>query len=968
MALRYPALIDKLQSLAERSLTVGAITAARDAIENAVVALLASDLSYDTTCVAVAEDLADTAYTLGLHARCAEALRFAISRRVYAPPDAFLTCGRSRLRLAQCLLEAGDDSAGLTLLEQCLSSDVATGAITFNDALEGHVLWARRTLLLGQTELAHVRAMALVATCDVIANVTRRQTIDILTLAAATTGTRGDIRGSDMLFRRVQRLVGGIVAKNDADYQLAEMGIGCNASASGDYIGARIRLANVVRTLRHLLPPNDPNLLRASGNYANALRGSGQPRRAVDLYTGILTDLQRTYGNDHPSIRLARGNLASALYESGEYETALKHASEAVRWWNDSGVTLHRGRLQDMQTAASILRELKRPQEALVFEEEIIEAIAALKIDGDRLHGRALSNLARTYLDLERFSDARKTARELIAVDRALLLGCRARSARESVQVSRSLVKDISTLLEVSERAEPTAELHVPVWELLELRRAIANRQRAARSEQDGRSGELSEIAFGGGGATMATSRVDSLADGVIRRDDDERRDIESAGTREGPRAEDVAWSDIRDALGPEEAVVTYSEYVRFVASPQGKGSVVERALLAFVATARGGCVRSAIGRLDDLEPLVSGFLERVRERTRAGGAVTVDSGESRTMELAAQLVTTLYTPIAKSLADVRRIYLCADSVVQLVPLESIPIGDKLLGELYEIYRLGSVNSIRAKTSHGVLGGTLVSIGGLDYSPMPDESAKDSGRHGPEANVRHRGQDGVAMRARIGWPDLPATVNECDEVERLWSRGADRRVTQLRGGGVSKDVLRRALEDCDALHCASHGFAVDSTGSRGVDTDARNLFPEMAEMGGLVEVAAPMLLTGIVVSGVNSARNPIDAILTADDIARCQMSKCRLAVVSCCDTAAGAVDAGHGIASVQAALHIAGVRESICAAWLVPDAATRTFMSLLYWRLLNKSIDAARAVVETKRELLDRGWGIHAWGSWIVRA
>jgi CHAT domain-containing protein len=88
----------------------------------------------------------------------------------------------------------------------------------------------------------------------------------------------------------------------------------------------------------------------------------------------------------------------------------------------------------------------------------------------------------------------------------------------------------------------------------------------------------------------------------------------------------------------------------------------------------------------------------------------------------------------------------------------------------------------------------------------------------------------------------------------------------------------------------------------------------------------------------------VDGILTADEIAKLDLSGVEVAVLSACETGRGDVRAGEGVLGLRRGLQIAGVRTVLMSLWAVDDAATRRWMRAFYAARLTRRLDIAAAV------------------------
>ena len=98
-----------------------------------------------------------------------------------------------------------------------------------------------------------------------------------------------------------------------------------------------------------------------------------------------------------------------------------------------------------------------------------------------------------------------------------------------------------------------------------------------------------------------------------------------------------------------------------------------------------------------------------------------------------------------------------------------------------------------------------------------------------------------------------------------------------------------------------------------------------------------------------------------------------LCVLSACETNVGARRAGQSIASLQSALHAAGVRTAVTSLWKVPDQATRELMTEFYRQLWVLEEPKAKALWNAKKKLREQldaegnpVYAIRDWSGWVL--
>jgi serine/threonine-protein kinase len=193
---------------------------------------------------------------------------------------------------------------------------------------------------------------------------------------------------------------------------VARNNLGVSLNVMGRYDEARDELQQTLDARTRLLGSDHPETAATRGNLASALENLGQYEEAEVLQRESLRQLERTLGADHPDVGGIRANLSSTLISLGRYAEAETEARGAVSAFeatlgpDNPGTAMMRGLLANALVAqgklaeaevqqrraleareaaldpghkdiagsrfglGSILLELDRPDEALVFAEQ----------------------------------------------------------------------------------------------------------------------------------------------------------------------------------------------------------------------------------------------------------------------------------------------------------------------------------------------------------------------------------------------------------------------------------------------------------------------------------------------------------------------------------------------------------------------------------------------------------------------
>ena len=191
----------------------------------------------------------------------------------------------------------------------------------------------------------------------------------------------------------------------------------------------------------------------------------------------------------------------------------------------------------------------------------------------------------------------------------------------------------------------------------------------------------------------------------------------------------------------------------------------------------------------------------------------------------------------------------------------------------------------------------------------------------------------LAMRGEVARGDsifhyLQGTKDEIEKIENVLKQNKWQVTPYMGKNGTEESFLNMHGKSPKLLHLATHGFYYTPNRAENVDylkgyTDA-------------------MSLSGLVLSGGNAAwlgkplpKGVLGGILSANDIARLDLSNTDMVVLSACQTGQGRATA-EGLYGLQRAFKKAGVGTIVMSLWNVSDKTTSEFMTTFYERLADK--------------------------------
>lgn len=752
---------------------------------------------------------------------------------------------------------------------------------------------------------------------------------------------------------------------------------------------------SAVEALQRTRLEDDDLLLAAKNNLAATLSALGEHPRALEIHENRARILGTRLDDAHPELLVAQFNCAVVRLHMGDWAAAAERLEEIAAAHTRAGsYEGTQGDLVDVALAEAWTRthraerafELVRQRERYRATQGRRDAVLSWRLAGAAAHA---------LIALDRHQEA------LVEAERALPLAERAfppenpdlAETRQLVASLRLHGGDRRGARELAERAALDAQAYFARCSTLLNMREAENAQRhwsrlvadgvvlldstaadEARSDNDERVFALCESARAVGVALLRQWRERSHADGEVdarldRLRDEARRsasevarlgaaadrtpEFDAALERRRRTEEELRVALARElgvhglgerpdtrslarALAPDEALVAYW---RVDTRPLASIAVAPRTpmLIAFVVRGDGSLRRFALG---ELAPIASAV-----ERWR--GAIESGEGEP---EAGAALRTLVVDPLSTALEGVRSARVALDDTLHLAPLEALPLEDGArLGDRLRVRSAPGELLSRPSNARSPSEPRLVALGGVDY----DASAESASPASSASRLRAEGP-------RLEFEPLWETQDEIDGVARLFRERAQARSSDdsecvlLSEGDATKSALLREAARATHLHIATHGFYAASR-------DAG------AERQLALARRAPLSLCGLALAGANdSEAGPLEGLVTADELAMLDLSRCELVVVSACESNVGMRDAGQGVASFQKALHAAGARYVATSLWRVGDAATRELMLEFYTALWLEGQAPEDALWRAKSKLRSRRAPVRDWAAWVL--
>lgn len=302
-------------------------------------------------------------------------------------------------------------------------------------------------------------------------------------------------------------------------------------------------------------------------------------------------------------------------------------------------------------------------------------------------------------------------------------------------------------------------------------------------------------------------------------------------------------------------------------------------------------------------------------------------------------------------LKDGEKVYISLDDILSQIPIESICNYDfDYVGDKYDIIRVSSTRNI-PKVREQMITSEAVLYGGLKYDSSPIATQKESSIHystnrSIQENLFDLMTDSITKEFRSSNKYLPWTKVEVDSIYTLLSNS--KKVKEVRlykeEKGVEESFKMLSGNSPSIIHIATHGVSIKSIESNNMSWF--DYYSYCMEHSGL-------LFSGALNTDEINADSLMveDGILRSNEISLLDLNKTDLVVLSACKTGTGGVTP-FGLAGLQWALKVAGVKTLILSLNDVDDAATYTMMVSFYQHLM-KGYSKREAFKKAQKALRD---------------
>ncbi|WP_231848236.1 CHAT domain-containing tetratricopeptide repeat protein [Gloeobacter violaceus] len=710
--------------------------------------------------------------------------------------------------------------------------------------------------------------------------------IQTLNNLAALHAERGDYTEAGLLFRRALALLEKALGPDHPEVARGLNNLAALYGRLGDYTEAGLLFRRALALLEKALGPDHPEVARSLNNLATLYGRLGDYTKAEPLSQRALSILEKALGTEHPEVGQSLVNLAIPRRKRGDYTEA-----------------------EPLIRRALLLREKflgpEHPDVATGFEE-----LALLRLGQDRL------------------DDARQALQKAIDIQEqnlALNLSSTSQSQNQAYLATLKDTADFALWLHLARLGDdPEAArlaltaalsrkgrvLEEATLALARLRRRLpADRQQPLQQLADARA-QLASLVFQESGplpSEQYQARVGELRQRVRRLEDG----LEGTGGPLRMLTRPLSLQAVQQAL-PKDAVlvefVLYRPFDAKAATPDRQFGASRYA--AYLLRPTGAPLGVDLGDARQIDDLVTAWHSWLLDPTSP-----VDGPVHK---LARLLHQKLLAPLGSQL-QAKHLLIAPDGQLNTLPFAALVgqdghplLQDHTLTYLVsgrELPRLAQASSA-PRSAPLVLGGPDFARAAAGLSPATQQRA------GPDYGAETRLEENLRSPALTGFTvrPLPGAKVEAAAVARLLGIPS----TELLTGARATENALKATRSPALLHLATHGFFLKDQG--GAEKEI-----------GLQE---PLLRSGVALAGFNARSSGTeDGVLTALEAQGLDLEGTELAVVSACQSGAGAVVGGEGVQGLRRALALAGTRSQVLALWPVGDRTTADLMERFYRRL-----------------------------------
>ena len=264
------------------------------------------------------------------------------------------------------------------------------------------------------------------------------------------------------LYQQVLRGWETILKADDPNLGVVQTNIAVVLSDLKRYEEARQMTVQMLEKQKRILGEDHPAVLSALENLAIQYHKQERPEEALKLYEQVLEKKQTVFGDEHPETIRTLHNKAVALAHLGREEESLALRERVLEIFEIRKGKSHPDTLLELEVIAGAQRKLGKTERAAETYLQLLERRRALLGEDDAATLQILRVLSSLYMTLERYEDAIRISEYLLKKEREL-------SGEQSPELV-SLMFTLASLYYLTDRMKDAADVSSRALPLFERR------------------------------------------------------------------------------------------------------------------------------------------------------------------------------------------------------------------------------------------------------------------------------------------------------------------------------------------------------------------------------------------------------------------------------------------------------------------------------------------------------------------
>jgi CHAT domain-containing protein len=300
--------------------------------------------------------------------------------------------------------------------------------------------------------------------------------------------------------------------------------------------------------------------------------------------------------------------------------------------------------------------------------------------------------------------------------------------------------------------------------------------------------------------------------------------------------------------------------------------------------------------------------------------------------------------PIEKYLLGSSVLYIAPNNLLHYINFNAITTSENIfLGEKYEVHTLGSTSDILNRENVYLNDSRINSyiFGGINYDTV------NTLKNDNKINFQIIYDSNHIRSFNKTWSYLKYTFDEATEIQSIFKK--NNHDVKLFSGSDASEIQLKNLSINDnsyILHLATHGFYFPL-----------NISIKQFSNNYQYSINNSLVRSGLVLAGANkywfkeeNLSGYEDGILSAFEVSNMNFNKCKLVVLSACETGLGDILNSEGVFGLQRAFKISNVQNILTSLWKVPDLQTKELMIKFYTFCLD-GLSTANALQKAQAEM-----------------